>query len=58
MGPRQWFAFDSETGNGAGFIVISNPDELVNQNAIQYFRAVTSHVIAAPQKDQNESQQI
>jgi hypothetical protein len=46
MGPRQWFAFDSETGNGAGFVAMADSDEIVNQNATHYLRTITAHAVA------------
>jgi hypothetical protein len=44
MGPRQWFAFDRDTGDGAGFAAIANPDRPSEPNAERYLRAVLETV--------------
>lgn len=46
MGPGEWFAFDLETGEGAGFIVLSNPDEHRDPHAVLYLRAIASNIRA------------
>lgn len=44
IGPEQWFAFDLETGDGAGFVVLSDPDQARDVNALPYLQAVASNV--------------
>uniref|UniRef100_A0A372ILF3 Uncharacterized protein n=2 Tax=Paracidobacterium acidisoli TaxID=2303751 RepID=A0A372ILF3_9BACT len=44
MGPSQWFAFDSETGNGAGFVYGAESDEETAENAVQYLSLILNHL--------------
>ena len=46
MGPEQWFAFDLETCEGAGFVVVSEPDQPSDPNAGSYLLAVAYNVEA------------
>jgi hypothetical protein len=55
MGPRQWFAFDRDTGDGAGFAVIADPDRPDDPNAENYLHAVLEAVGACPQSTSSVS---
>jgi len=44
MGSEQWFAFDLETYEGAGFVVVSDPDRPSDPNAGLYVLALASNV--------------
>ena len=44
MGARQWFAFDRKTGDGAGFVVLSDPDQSRTPNAGMYLRAIAHYL--------------
>ena len=44
MGIGQWFAFDFETGDGAGFVVVSGPRASCETNAEQYLLEIAHHV--------------
>jgi|SRR5271165_655312 len=46
MGPEQWFGFDLETGEGAGFVVVSDPDLPSDRNVGLYLLAVAYNVRA------------
>ena len=51
MGPEQWFAFDLETLDGAGFFLIhdSHPDG--DRNAEQYLTSIASNLGASLRAD-------
>ncbi|HZD47723.1 MAG TPA: hypothetical protein VE178_03155 [Silvibacterium sp.] len=51
MGREQWFAFDLETGNGAGFVVASDSGTLTDTNAELYLLAVACNVGAGLRSD-------
>jgi hypothetical protein len=55
MGFQQWFAFDLETGDGAGFVVISDPDRLRDPNAESYLRVVVDNVKINLQRELQEN---
>ena len=44
MGDKQWFAFDFESGDGAGFFVSSDPGESDDPNATKYLSEIACHV--------------
>jgi hypothetical protein len=46
MGPEQWFALDLDTYEGAGFVVVSDPDRPRDPNAGLYLLAVAYKVEA------------
>jgi len=51
MGPEQWFAFDLETHEGAGFVVVSIPDRPGAPNVGLYLLAVAYNVGARLQTE-------
>ena len=51
MGPEQWFACDLETGEGAGFIVISDSEATPGRNAERYMQSIAYYVGAWLQGD-------
>src|SRR5271170_471697 len=44
MSAEQWFAFDLKTGDGAGFVVVSDNDRLSDLNAELYLRAIADNI--------------
>jgi len=50
MGREQWFAFDLETCDGAGFVAVSDSDVVRDTNAELYFLAVAHNVGAGLRK--------
>jgi hypothetical protein len=54
MGPEQWFAFDLETGDGAGFVV-SDPGRLNDPNAELYLLAIAYNVGACLRLEMEKS---
>src|SRR5262249_50412367 len=44
MGEAQWFAFDFASGDGAGFVVISDRCASSDANAAKYFLEIACHV--------------
>jgi hypothetical protein len=44
MGPRQWFAFDLETGEGAGFVVITDVAGRSDPNGVLYLLSLVYNV--------------
>lgn len=44
MGSQQWFALDLETGDGAGFVIVSDPDRPRDPNAEVYLGTVLENV--------------
>jgi len=44
MGAGQWFAFDFESGDGAGFVVIPNPGASTDANAVKYLSEIACQV--------------
>jgi hypothetical protein len=40
MGPEQWFAFDLETNDAAGFVLIRDDDPERDMNAARYLTAI------------------
>jgi hypothetical protein len=57
MGPRQWFAFDTETGCGAGFVVLFESAEETARNVAACLRAIAAHANRAPLKEESERRQ-
>jgi hypothetical protein len=49
MGSLQWFAFDMETGDGAGFVIPGDIDEGLDNNVESYIRAIADNVGASLQ---------
>jgi hypothetical protein len=44
MGVGQWFAFDFETGEGAGFVTVCDPCASYEVNAERYLLEIAHHV--------------
>lgn len=44
MGAGQWFAFDFETGDGAGFVIVPDPWVSYETNAERYLLEIAHHV--------------
>jgi hypothetical protein len=44
MGPYQWFAFDLETGEGSGFIIVPDLSSAAGLNTRSFVRAVVDNV--------------
>ena len=44
MGTRQWFAFDLESGEGAGFVAASDTGSLCESNTLKYLLEIVCHV--------------
>lgn len=55
MGPEQWFGFDLETGEGAGFVVVSDPDLPSDHNIELYLLAVAYNLRACLRTDLKRS---
>jgi hypothetical protein len=51
MGPEQWFAFDLQTGDAAGFAVLSDPALSDDPNAVLYLLTLASNVRGCLQPD-------
>lgn len=51
MGSQQWFAFDLETGDGVGFVTISDPNRPRDVNAELYLRTILENVGVALQPE-------
>ena len=47
MGPKQWFAFDLETYDGAGFVVLADTESASDINAQRYMTLIASYVSAS-----------
>jgi hypothetical protein len=47
MGSHQWFAFDMETGSGAGFVIVAGSDRSSGLNVETYFQAILKNVVSA-----------
>jgi hypothetical protein len=44
MGTRQWFAFDFESGEGAGFVAAWDAGASCDPNALKYLPEIVCHV--------------
>lgn len=44
MGTGQWFAFDFGTGDGAGFVVVSDQEAHPSANVERYLREILHHI--------------
>jgi hypothetical protein len=47
LGPEQWFAFDLETYDGAGFVVLADTYPASAVNTQRYMASIASHVSAS-----------
>ena len=44
MGTRQWFAFDFESGDGAGFVATCDAGAFCDSNAVKYLLEIVDHI--------------
>jgi hypothetical protein len=45
--PEQWFAFDLETYDGVGFVIVTDTGSASDMNAQRYMASIASHVSAS-----------
>ena len=55
MGPEQWFAFDLETHDGAGFVTIRDSVSEYDTNTERYFLSIAHFVGASLRSPERES---
>jgi len=55
MGPEQWFAFDLETHDGAGFLAVADSDPSCDTNAQRYLSSIACYVGASLQPELEKS---